>query len=179
MDKIHLTPRMRSRNHFLISILLYTTFRLYVKGCNIFQRACGLVHLKTLTFTPKKSNEIFLKFLFLSTEIFSCLRFCLFYLLFKVLYMVEFRSSRPEVFCKKSVFKSLTKFTGKHLYQSHFFFKKTLLKKRLCYWRFPVNFMKFLRTLFLTEHLWWLLLKKLSGNAFNVKQPQKLLTCHF
>ena len=34
----------------------------------------------------------------------------------------------------------------------------TLLKKRL--WRtcFPVNFVKFLRTSFLTEHLWWLLL---------------------
>ena len=32
----------------------------------------------------------------------------------------------------------------------------TLLKKRLWYWSFPV---KFLRTPFLTEHLWWLLLK--------------------
>ena len=139
MDKIHLTPRMRFRNHFLISILLYTTFRLYVKGCNIFQRACGLVHLKTLTFTPKKSNEIFLKFLFLSTEIFSCLRFCLFYLLFKVLYMVEFRSSRPEVFCKKSVFKSLTKFTGKHLYQS-LFFKKNFIEKETLLLAFSCKF---------------------------------------
>ena len=35
----------------------------------------------------------------------------------------------------------------------------TLLKKRL--WRrwFPVNFVRFLRTPFLKEHLWWLLLK--------------------
>ena len=30
----------------------------------------------------------------------------------------------------------------------------TLFKKRLRHRRFPVNFVKFLRTLFLTEHLW-------------------------
>ena len=35
----------------------------------------------------------------------------------------------------------------------------TLLKTRLWYRCFPVNFAKFLRTLFLTEHLQWLLLK--------------------
>ena len=34
----------------------------------------------------------------------------------------------------------------------------TLLKKRLWHWCFPVNFAKFLRTPFLTEPLWWLLL---------------------
>ena len=36
----------------------------------------------------------------------------------------------------------------------------TLLKMRP--WRrcFPVNFVKFLRTLFATTHLWWLLLKR-------------------
>ena len=34
-----------------------------------------------------------------------------------------------------------------------------LLKKRLWQRCFPVNFAKFLRTRFLTEHLWWLLLK--------------------
>ena len=33
----------------------------------------------------------------------------------------------------------------------------TLLKKRLWYRCFPVNFAKFLRTPFFTEHLWWLL----------------------
>ena len=31
------------------------------------------------------------------------------------------RSSRPEVFCKKSVLRNFTKFTGKHLRQSSFF----------------------------------------------------------
>ena len=34
----------------------------------------------------------------------------------------------------------------------------TLLKKRLWHRCFPVNFAKFLRTTFFTEHLWWLLL---------------------
>ena len=32
-----------------------------------------------------------------------------------------FRSSRPEVFCKKGVPKIFAKFTGKYLYQSLFF----------------------------------------------------------
>ena len=74
------------------------------------------------------------------------------------------RSSRPEVFCKKGVLRNFTKFTGKHLCQSLFFNKvaglkpATLLKKRLWHRCFPVNFVKFLRTPFFTEHLWWLLL---------------------
>ena len=34
-----------------------------------------------------------------------------------------------------------------------------LLKKRLWPSCFPVTFVEFLRTPFLTEHLWWLLLK--------------------
>ena len=37
------------------------------------------------------------------------------------------RSSRPEVFCKKGVFENFTKFTRKHLCQSLFFNKLTLL----------------------------------------------------
>ena len=48
-----------------------------------------------------------------------------------------YRSSRPEVFCKKGVLGNFTKFTGKHLCQSLYFNKvagqrpATLLKKRL------------------------------------------------
>ena len=34
----------------------------------------------------------------------------------------------------------------------------TLLQKRPWHWCFPVNFAKFLRTPFFTQHLWWLLL---------------------
>ena len=70
-----------------------------------------------------------------------------------------YRSSRPEVFCKKGVLRNFAKFTGKHLCQSLFFNKvaglrpATLLKKRLWHRCFPINFAKFLRTPFLTEHL--------------------------
>ena len=79
-------------------------------------------------------------------------------------YVHIFGSSHSEVFCKKGVLRNLTKFTGKHLCQSLFFNKvaglrpATLLKKRLWHKCFPVNFVKFLRTPFFIEHLWWLLL---------------------
>ena len=51
-----------------------------------------------------------------------------------------YRSSR-----EKSVLKNFAEFTGKHLYQGFF----SLLKKRLRRRCLPVNFAKFLRTLFL------------------------------
>ena len=57
------------------------------------------------------------------------------------------RSSRPEVFCNKDIFKNFSKFTGKHLCQSLF------LNKVACARR---NFAKFLRTSFSIEHLRWL-----------------------
>ena len=69
------------------------------------------------------------------------------------------RSSLPEVFCRKGVLGNFAKFTGKHLCQSLFFNKvvglrpETLSKKRLWHRCFPVNFAKFLRTPFFTEHL--------------------------
>ena len=74
------------------------------------------------------------------------------------------RSGRTEVFCKKGDLKNFAKFTGKHLCQSLFFNKvaslkpASLLKKRLWHRCFPVNFAKFLRTLFFKEHLCWPLL---------------------
>ena len=64
----------------------------------------------------------------------------------------------------KGVLRNFTKFTGKHLCQSLFFNNvaglrsPTLLKKRLSHRSFPVNFVKFLRTPFLTEQPWWQLL---------------------
>ena len=48
----------------------------------------------------------------------------------------------------------------------------TLLKKRLCYRCFPVNFAKFLRTPFFTEHLWWLLLYNLKRYV-NMEKEKK------
>ena len=66
------------------------------------------------------------------------------------------RSSRPEVLCKKGVLRNFPKFAGKHLCQSPFFKKvrpATLWRKRLWCRCFPVNFAKFLRIAFVTEHL--------------------------
>ena len=67
------------------------------------------------------------------------------------------RSSRPQVFCKKGVFRNFAKLTGNHLCQSLFFNTDAalgptiLLKKRLWHRCFPVNFTKFLRTPFFIE----------------------------
>ena len=92
-------------------------------------------------------------------------------------YLLDTRcwSSRPEMFCKKGFLRNFAKFTGKYLRQSLFFNKvtglslffdniadlspATLLKKRLWHRYFSVNFAKFLRTSFVTEHLRWLFLK--------------------
>ena len=63
------------------------------------------------------------------------------------------RSSRSKVFCKKCVLRNFAKFTGNHLSQSLFFIKKEALAQVKL-----VNFAKFLRTPFFTEHLRWLLL---------------------
>ena len=61
------------------------------------------------------------------------------------------------MFCEKGVLRNFAKFTGKHLCQS--LRSATLLKKRLWHRCFPVNFVKFIRASFFTEHLWWLLLQ--------------------
>ena len=61
-----------------------------------------------------------------------------------------YRSSRPMVLCKR-VFLEIS--------QSLFFNKVAGLLENILWHRcFPVNFVKFLRTTFLTEYLWWLLL---------------------
>ena len=65
-----------------------------------------------------------------------------------------YRSSRPEVFCKKGILRNFVKFTGKHQCESLFFRlfcrlnPATLLKKRLSQRCFLVNFAKFLKKTF-------------------------------
>ena len=81
--------------------------------------------------------------------------FCVFCLFLHFYTPILFKSSCPEVFCKKAVLKNFAKFTGKHLCQRLFFNKvaglmrATLLKNGLWHKCFPVNFAKFLRTPFL------------------------------
>ena len=82
---------------------------------------------------------------------------------FQLLHFFTFRSSRPEIFCKKGVLRNFAKFTRKHLCESLFFNNvaylslQLYLKKRLWHRCFPVNCAKFLRTPFLRKHIWWLL----------------------
>ena len=78
------------------------------------------------------------------------------------------RSSRPEVFCEKGVLRNFAKFTGNHLCQSQSFRRApaNLLKKRLWHRFLPVNFAKFRRTPFFTEHLWCLLLEHTCSVIF-------------
>ena len=69
-------------------------------------------------------------------------------------YMQNDRSSHQRCSMKKGVLRNFTEFTRKHLRQSLFFKKfaglrpSTLLKKKLWYRCFSVNFVKFLRTPF-------------------------------
>ena len=78
--------------------------------------------------------------------------------------LLQLRSSLPEVLYKKGVLTTFAKFTVKYLCQNLFFNKvagnraATLLKKRVCYKYFPVDFVKFLRTPLVSEHLCCLLL---------------------
>ena len=78
-----------------------------------------------------------------------------------LLHLENSRSSHLELFCQKGVLKNFAKFIRKHLCQRLFFNivaslrPATILKKRLWHRYFPVNFAKFLRTVFVKEHLWW------------------------
>ena len=73
-----------------------------------------------------------------------------------------FRSSRPEMFCKKAVLRDFPKFTRKHLFQSLFFTKVAGQGQQLYLKWDPVSWC-FLWILWnleehFTEHIWWLLL---------------------
>ena len=63
------------------------------------------------------------------------------------------RSNHGKCSIKKGVLRNFAKFTGKHLRWMSGLMSATLLKKRLQHMRSPVNFAKFLRTPFFTEHL--------------------------
>ena len=75
--------------------------------------------------------------------------------------VIYFKSSRPEVFCRKGVLRNFVKLTGKRLCQNLFFNKvpdlrpATLLKKAQV---FSCEFCEISKITFFTEHFWWLLL---------------------
>ena len=77
----------------------------------------------------------------------------------------RFRSSHQRCSMQKGVLRHFAKFTIKHLCQILIYNKvadlrpATLLKKKLWYRCFPVNFIKLLRTPFLQNTSGWLLLE--------------------
>ena len=72
----------------------------------------------------------------------------------------NFRSSHQRCFLLKGVLWSFAKFTEKHLCQSLFFNKVAGIRPDTLWHRcFPMNFAKFLRTPFLENTSWRLLLK--------------------
>ena len=63
---------------------------------------------------------------------------------------ITYRSSRPDVFCKKGVPRNFTKFTGKHLCQSLFFNKVAGLRPENLWWLLPhITNIKILKTFLL------------------------------
>ena len=82
----------------------------------------------------------------------------------KHVWLSFFRSSRPEVLCKKGVLE-ISQYSQENTCVRESFLNKvaglrpaTLLKKSLWHRCLPVNFAKFLRIPFFTEHVRWLLL---------------------
>ena len=88
------------------------------------------------------------------------------------------------MFCKKGVLKHLQNSQENTCVRVSFLIKleaiglrpATLFKNRLWHWCFPANFAKFLRTSFIIEHLWWLLLKILTIRAVQVFSAEPIST---
>ena len=92
------------------------------------------------------------------------------------------RSSRPDVFCEKEFLEISQNSQENTRARVSFLIKlqaapATSLKRRLWHRCFPVNFAKFLRTSFFTEHLWWLLLyiRPLCLRSHCINNSSKLL----
>ena len=92
-------------------------------------------------------------------------------------------SSHQRCCIRKGVLRNFSKFTGKHLCQGLFFNTvaglrpATLLKMRLCYRCFPVNFAKFLRTSFLQNTSGRLLVKKSFSKVNCFENFEEDLSC--
>ena len=72
-----------------------------------------------------------------------------------------FKEQSPKVFCKKGVFRNISKLTGKHLCQILFFDRLmacNFIKKETLPQVFSCEFYKIPKNTFSTEHLRWLLL---------------------
>ena len=149
----------------------------------------AIIWSRRLAGTPNKSLGRFFTLpsgpIFLTSVTNRSLETYILYLVFKYCHIERYSKSFADpvisfrmqkqlsaVFCKKRCSYKFQNIYGKHLCQSLFLNKvaglrlATLLKKKLCHRCFPVNFPKFLRTPFLTEHLRWLLLENLKASYY-------------
>ena len=76
-------------------------------------------------------------------------------------------------FVRKGVLRNFSKFT--QFTRAGVFFNKTLLKKKLWHRCLPVNFVKFVRTPFLTEHIRGLLSTKNTSEGIKGGENDQLL----
>ena len=89
---------------------------------------------------------------------------------------IFYRSSHPDVFCKKGALEYLANFIGKHLYKSLFLKEvwgcrpATLFQKRLIYRFFSVKCLRLFRTAFLQYTCFWLIWEKFQKKT-TLKKP--------
>ena len=114
-----------------------------------------IVVLNPLSFSAVSYNVLVFSYTFLLQDEFVSL--CL---LFWGYHLHEWHSNVPSL--KNTKYKPWIKYSVNpwYLYKqsSRVVRPAALLKKRLWHRCFPANFVKFLRTPFFAEHLWWLLL---------------------
>ena len=113
-------------------------------------------------------------FITMSWQYFSLVKVTLIYNCFWQCTQMHFlylqKQSSRGVLCKKGVLRNFAKFTGNTCARVSFLIKLKA-SRPFC---FPLNFAKFPRTCFFTEHLWWLLLY-----LFVVKPTIILCFLHF
>ena len=114
------------------------------KALTLMELRHRYVPWKLLRFLTVIFNGVFQKFISTDRQIFNISN--------KVISMIIHRSSHRRCSVRKGFLRNCLKVTGKYLCQSLYFNKvgsATVLKKRLRRRCFPIDFAKFLRTVFL------------------------------
>ena len=89
------------------------------------------------------------------------------------------KNSRPQMFRKKEISQNSQESTCVRIsflinLQARDLKPTTLLRKRVWHRCYPVNFAKFLRTSFLTEHLCWMIIIRVIQNVYFKSEVQTL-----
>ena len=158
-----LFPELKTLSNFILIIYIVNIQLEYYLNCQHI--ACSTFPTLTLSFHHcqllifhskiKKKTDFIIIFLLQFSFTNSCdqLLWVMHFKIIYTIYTIIYTACHQRCSAKKGVLKNFTKFTRKHLCQSLTFNKvarpATLFKKGLWHRSFPVNFAKFLRTLFL------------------------------